>query len=510
MSLLLILGVVTSIFFIITFAQFSVDDSYITFRYARNFWEFGIWNWNPDKVEFVEAYTNPMYAFISLAPEYFGINPVLIFKFGNFCLFLFLVYLTHREGIKKYATFYLLIYPSVYIHMFSGLETFTFIFFYIYLYILLQKKEFHFNFYLLIFLFPFVRPEGLIFSLIYYYFSIEWKKPHVLRPALIIASAWIFYFIFRYKYFNTFLPNTFEVKGFSSLNYVLNNFLDFKFEFIFLMILFYLIKVYTFRTLIVATFCILLFYTVSDLQMNYANRFSFHVIFPIAIIYLTYFNETVKIPYKIILGILLIIFFGQSLYTSYREIRHQYSNSLYVLKNMAFNLQDFRCGRIMLLGDAGITPYISTWSTIDFIGLANRQIAMNKGISMSYLEKKDPDLIFLFASKKGGEDLFPLFNQNIILDYINLSKKLEKIGYITWHESYYYAVYLKKTDPNFNEIRNIILRAIEESKNDNITNERLVLNWAKREFLRNVLNFKYFKDELNFNGIKSNPMVQCN
>jgi hypothetical protein len=55
--LIIIIGAVSILVLSLLYLSFSVDDSYITFRYAKNLVENGVWNWNASG-ELVEAYTN--------------------------------------------------------------------------------------------------------------------------------------------------------------------------------------------------------------------------------------------------------------------------------------------------------------------------------------------------------------------------------------------------------------------------------------------------------------------
>jgi hypothetical protein len=72
------------------YANFTVDDAFITFRYGYNLVNHGIWNWNPDN-DLVEAYTSGLYAALSILPHAFHIPVVLFFKLiGLSCLLWFL------------------------------------------------------------------------------------------------------------------------------------------------------------------------------------------------------------------------------------------------------------------------------------------------------------------------------------------------------------------------------------------------------------------------------------
>src|SRR3989339_418538 len=62
------------------FLGFTADDALITFRYGQSLIKHGVWNWNGDSTDLVEAYTNPIYAFLSIIPHACGLNVLLFFK----------------------------------------------------------------------------------------------------------------------------------------------------------------------------------------------------------------------------------------------------------------------------------------------------------------------------------------------------------------------------------------------------------------------------------------------
>ena len=55
-------------------------DAFITWRYGFNLVNHGIWNYNPSTFDPTQAYTNPIYALLSIIPALLGINVVLFFK----------------------------------------------------------------------------------------------------------------------------------------------------------------------------------------------------------------------------------------------------------------------------------------------------------------------------------------------------------------------------------------------------------------------------------------------
>ena len=133
------------VFYTIILFQYTVDDSFITYRYAKTLISDGIWNWNPSRYVFEEAYTNFSYAVIAIIPEFFHINTLIFFKVFGGLLILYvsfrLIYLISDKLILFIALGFLLLNPYFYIHAYSGLETPLFIVLLFELIIALTKEE---------------------------------------------------------------------------------------------------------------------------------------------------------------------------------------------------------------------------------------------------------------------------------------------------------------------------------------------------------------------------------
>lgn len=62
------------------FSRFTVDDAFISWRYGKNIFDFGIWNYNPSNFDMTQAYTNPIFAFLSIIPNLFRLDIVLFLR----------------------------------------------------------------------------------------------------------------------------------------------------------------------------------------------------------------------------------------------------------------------------------------------------------------------------------------------------------------------------------------------------------------------------------------------
>ena len=141
--ILFIFGIIFLVINIFT-VQFGVDDSFITYRYAQNLMQHGVWNWNPTG-EKVEAYTNFIYAALAIIPEGLGISSFIFFKiFG--CLTIVYLSIRLHQLLGNSLAFllsltFLLGNPLFYLHAYSGLETPLFVLLIFELTICLSKKQ---------------------------------------------------------------------------------------------------------------------------------------------------------------------------------------------------------------------------------------------------------------------------------------------------------------------------------------------------------------------------------
>ena len=95
-KLLIISGFILSFYF---FSRFTVDDAFISWRYGFNLISSGHWNYNPSSLDLTQAYTNPLFAFLSILPAYFNIGVVLFFKILSLSsMLLFIPYMKRKHN----------------------------------------------------------------------------------------------------------------------------------------------------------------------------------------------------------------------------------------------------------------------------------------------------------------------------------------------------------------------------------------------------------------------------
>ncbi|RZQ62270.1 hypothetical protein [Amycolatopsis suaedae] len=199
------------------FFRVTMDDSFITWRYGRTLVEHGVWNWNSDG-PLVEAYTNPIYAALSIIPALLGISAELFFKILAVCIAIGYVVVVRRARLPKAQEFVLiavaLASPVFHLQLFMGLETVSFALLVGWLFAIVYRRGA---------LGPlgFVvagavalsRPEGIVLTAVAIGWSLLIDRGKAnRRGAFIVLIGWAIYWGARWWYFGSFFPNTFYKK----------------------------------------------------------------------------------------------------------------------------------------------------------------------------------------------------------------------------------------------------------------------------------------------------------
>ncbi|MEZ5007876.1 MAG: hypothetical protein R2753_06965 [Chitinophagales bacterium] len=395
--------------------SWSVDDLLISARYGKNLVEHGVWNWNPtgDKVE---AYTTLTYTIIPIFSELFNINPFLILKI--FGLFLYGLTIKRLYQFKHSMLWFWLsvtflnLYFYVFIHIYSGFETYLFAFLLFEIFLLLSgKAKFKETyFYILLILLPLTRPEGALFAMIA--FGIAFYQKQVVKKKIalgIVLGLGAVYMVWRIKYFGHLLPNTFYVKSVSDSTFKLKALINIYFDKIIyitvLISLLAVIKNKAVRFLGTASLLILLFlYFPSGLATDVGSRFFFQITF---FILLGGFIIVQQLRSKS--GFLIICVFllansyqgwlGVPFLAKIYPIFHQ--GHVDIGKRLAkFNDE----GYTMAVCEAGAMPYYSGWQSFDLLALADERLA-RETLTESYLEDNMPDLFLIMAETKSTDRL---------------------------------------------------------------------------------------------------------
>lgn len=455
---LVVLGVLWSLVFI----QFTVDDSYITFRYAKNLIDYGVWNWEVNS-PFVEAYTNFFFAILAVIPEFLGLSAPLFFKFFGAVLIVY-ISLRLKSLMNSRATYAMaltafLTAPYLFVHAFSGLETLFFITLIFDLVVLVTSNSISVNrerfLFAILLLLPLTRPEGALFSLVgfsLYFYKNKGIKEKAFLIFLVMAGAG--YFLWRYSYFGYFLPNTFYIKSTNPIDYkdVIHYMISHYHYFVASLIAFILVRDKNFRILITMVVILNIFlYGASDLQMNYGERFPFQTFTPVLLAAFFLLNQRSAF----LLLIPLIFITGQQVtdIKTLSALATYYPRAIESHAKLGLALSAYKNERLTLMvGDAGMIPYYSEWESYDSIGLANVYLGHND-MTMKYMESVSPDLIIMYGSSPSEADVKAgKYNQDEIYKYINETQKYSFEGAIKANDNYFILAYLRKDIAEYERI----------------------------------------------------------
>jgi hypothetical protein len=485
----LVFGVIISFWI---FSRFTVDDAFISWRYGKNLVDFGIWNYSPNILDMTQAYTNPIYALLSIIPNYFKIDVVLFFKIISLLnLFLFMGYMIKKTN--KYKTVLLFfILPATMIHLFSGLETFLFISLLVVLFINLYEDNFKLSILTTMLLFV-TRPETwLFFALTPFYFLIKdieinfsnkkifvqkfFQKDNINFKSFFISLSLLgfilgVYLLFHKYHFGYALPNTYYIKSGSYFNII--NFVWFLIVSLPLLVMFIARQYKLFLVFSLFFLALIYSYSTSGLEMNYAERFSFHIFAPLFFI-LIYLSTKVKEPiyyisktnkfetffilkpnlfFNIIAIAFLTLFFLKSTNIKTIKIVDYYPRAIDSHAELGKKLNEIKTNygvNSFSFGDAGMTAYHSELLALDNIGLGSSMVAQSKGVDEKILNQYNPEIL-VFHSKPHHEIRLKDYNQKNILEW-GLSKDYKYICEVYYKMSYTLTIYSKN---NYKELQKV-------------------------------------------------------
>lgn len=209
--------------------SFTQDDSFITYRYAKNFLGGVGLVFNPG--EYVEGYTNFFYMILLILVGALGGNFITFSKllgFGSGVAIIMISFFwlkdigKNRNPVLAYSAPSLLAVNSAFAYWtVSGLETLFFSALLLCGIYLASKRDILFA--PLMALATITRPEGgLVFILILAYFQISHRveKRELARYAIIYALLILPQIIFRLLYYHDILPNPFYAKTGLSIEYI--------------------------------------------------------------------------------------------------------------------------------------------------------------------------------------------------------------------------------------------------------------------------------------------------
>lgn len=503
--------------------KFTVDDAYITFRYALHMAQGHGIVWNVGESP-VEGYSNFLWVLINAFLIKLNVDPVLFTKIMGVGAVIGILGVYWKiasdffNDKKLYSAAFvvaaalILINPSTAIHTVSGLETMVYTVFILILSYLSYKLIKSFNKQIL-YLFAAVslicsllRPEGILISLglfILIYFMVinknkfdESKIKTILPFILVFLMPIAIYMAFRIYYFNEIFPLPFLVKtvtngSIGSGIYKLSEAIKYIAPLLIVILITFLGKVEPIfydkegiykrlRVLLITMATTIIFadiiYVFSSLYMNYAQRFyypSFVLIYILTGISLVLLIHEMKsslikrenlkrlTKYGGCLIVILMLMSNLNFVSDYSYLYNCSERFPVSYVSLGTELNEFSDLNLTFASiDSGSLPYFSNWNQIDMAGLNDKFIAKNGFATMDYIQKSHPELIIILSGD-GTNPAGTTVQQPFI-------KYAEENGYVKlpavyYKKEYYLLPYLDPKAPEFEQIKAAIIRAAETS-----------------------------------------------
>ena len=499
-KLLLVVIILATLISLYIYSRCHVDDAFITWRYGKNLIEHGVWGYNNSSIDPTQAYTNPIFAILGIIPPLMKWDVVLFFKIVSVIIYVtFLIWTIQVTKKSWHMTLLLFGLPATVIHAFSGLETLLFVFLVSVLLVALHRRQFSLSIVVTLILFL-TRPEswslGVALPLFWLFVCPENEntgeslKPRIRRVlicALILGIFFSIYFAWHIYLFGSALPNTFYVKSGGEIK--LGNIIRFL---IFASPLLLIFRLRYWPLLGVAAILfggMILTYSTSQLMMNYASRFAFHIFAPSYVfgLYLIYQNNsdgyfqkksTCKVGSTLgqfclikplLLAVLIVFTFDNKRTGGFTEIITWYPRYLTAHAELGrtikavtskYELKGFSCA------DAGMIAYHADIVAFDNVGLASARLARGESIEKLF-SVYDNNIIIINTRPTDGLPIMEKFHQKEIFKWME-NKKFKKVGDLHSIVRVPFAVYANRDMPEIAEVLKV-----SRQKND-ITDEQML------------------------------------
>ncbi len=238
-TLILLVTFLLSTLALLFMPSWTVDDAYIAYRYGKNLLYTGELTWNPGDPP-VEGYTGILLPSLAALLHSFTNDILPFIRLISLYCFLgsaVLLYLLARrfhvaQNLSAWLVFFFCLSPMIYVHVFSGLETFIFAYLIInVLYQVVRQMDRGWTWTGTLLLIPTLtllslcRPEGMLFVALLLSLLLIWPKVGARKAAgvkLIIIASILFiinslYLWWKWQYYGDILPNTYYAKSYPGL-----------------------------------------------------------------------------------------------------------------------------------------------------------------------------------------------------------------------------------------------------------------------------------------------------
>jgi hypothetical protein len=485
------------------FVQVVMDDAYIPFRYGYNLVNYGIWNYYPNTENLVEAYTTFSYAALSVLPPLLHIHPYVVFKLAGCLLFCGIIALLYKSTAdRKIALLAILIFTAnwqTYVHTYSGLETLLWCFLLLKVFFItrdaVHPKQ-QILLWIICLLLPLTRPEGVLIGLaVFIYLRFIRNSTIHYRSLIVCLIIGCCYFALRWYYFGLALPLPFFQKSVKSnagiFHLIVNSFSSLHYIVVLVLFIMLLKRNQQFRfwgiTALVVFYSV---YGTSLLSMNFADRFSYQLLFPVILYGISSMHSAsvlkqVKIRY---LSIFLVLFvFAKGFYSNHAKDLSSMGDNLFsgyyysrTHLNLALEFRKLNNSNIKVFcNEAGIFPYYANVDYYDPEGLTNKALSV-KTITPEYIEQVNPDA-FLYLVTMPVQEVnnwaanLPSNHPLAYYRYLLENETYEKLGYVSCIDyNAYIGVAVRKTSPFYEQVRKAGLNAIAASEENKFTLRRFL------------------------------------
>lgn len=450
--IILLLGVFLYLFVLQLAAiwAFTIDDMYISLRYAKNWVTSGNLLWNT-QAEPVEGYSNFSFVVLAALALILGIDPVLMLKLtgvAGLLVTLLALYGLSRFWFSRWLAlmpcFWVLLYSGQIIWTASGLETtlyqalITMSLFCIlrangygaYSNPRLSNQDSYFiGSGILLGLASLTRPEApfflCLFFIIAYVDRLADKKKTLSGLTLgIISFGLIFipYFLWRWYYFSRLFPNPIYCKGYSTSFYLLvdKHYLHLAWPFLLLALpVLWQCRDKRHYYFWLPSVLYLVLLAGSDPLVNFANRLflpAFTLLLPLAWLGIKYIvaysideNDRGFTMALVIIGLVFAYFFIPAMsLTNYRYFTANPIRGEHLRQRVVAWLEkNVPAGSDVVLADSGMIPYLSNLTFTDSYCLNNKKMTEQPGGGMyqhfcnEVLERRVPVIILTSLIEKG-------------------------------------------------------------------------------------------------------------
>lgn len=481
--------------------SYTMDDSYIFYRYASNLYHYGQIAFNLNEPQPAEGITSPLWMILLSLSHVVGIEVLvyskilgIVFSLGT-ALLLYSLTKYHAKRLLSWSdehskvigalSFSVLITDPYFSgNAVSGMETSLsgFIVLYFYKVTALENCEKY------LFYTPVIgvlaclsRPEAIVIVIIVYTIAYSDKKNLLyLKQLFLFLLLGLVYFNIRYSYYETTFPLPFYIKQsfLSGVGYTLKFLLYWKIVVLVLIIGWVCFNIRKHKTELMIPYLLIfgfvLYWLTPEHLMGFGYRYfqpivAFIILLSITIVAIIFNNLKALLSHSSISKLILVIgcftLFGLSMIASETKTAYNiyldYSSGMNILEGVgkSFSKIDSATHRSIAMTDCGAVPYFSKWRVLDLGGLNNRVIALDytPQTIMKVLANELPDVVIMVS--KNIDRFNPVFEHEKEFEKNYLSVGYTLMCALDIYSNYKYFLYARDTD-----FGSDIIKVLEENK----------------------------------------------